>query len=257
VRGFDKNRVGAAIIGSNSNSFIEESVEMFNSDSFVVAASSDMKVNGKSSANSLEESFKSATVINDNQTAESNLQEDFLDKETSKIMSCNVVSGIDNDKTCEIAHNIHEVGFTTVIRNFARLPKIDMKDVERAAEGPRENKLTVASNRTIGSETVRTFEAPIRNDFSTMRPKESKADAVKGFVDTHVAGWRGGVVGRENVAAERNRNNDKHQHFGVVLNGLEDNQFTLNKGQPIATDVIAVGGMKRIGIGWGEWGVLC
>ena len=188
VRGFDKNRVGAAIIGSNSNSFIEESVEMFNSDSFVVAASSDMKVNGKSSANSLEESFKSATVINDNQTAESNLQEDFLDKETSKIMSCNVVSGIDNDKTCEIAHNIHEVGFTTVIRNFARLPKIDMKDVERAAEGPRENKLTVASNRTIGSEIVRTFEAPIRNDFSTMRPKESKADAVKGFVDTHVAG---------------------------------------------------------------------
>jgi hypothetical protein len=65
------------------------------------------------------------------------------------------------------------------------------------------------------------------------------------------------VVGRENVAAERNRNNDKHQHFGVVLNGLEDNQFTLNKGQPIATDVIAVGGMKRIGIGCGEWGVLC
>ena len=29
VRGFDKNRVDAAIIGSNSNSFIEESVEMF------------------------------------------------------------------------------------------------------------------------------------------------------------------------------------------------------------------------------------
>jgi hypothetical protein len=35
------------------------------------------------------------------------------------------------------------------------------------------------------------------------------------------------MVGRENVAVERNRNNDKHQHFGVVLNGLEDNQFTL------------------------------
>ena len=60
VRGFDKNRVGAAIIGSNSNSFIEESVEMFNSNSFVIAESSDMKVNGKSSADSLEESFKSA-----------------------------------------------------------------------------------------------------------------------------------------------------------------------------------------------------
>jgi hypothetical protein len=65
------------------------------------------------------------------------------------------------------------------------------------------------------------------------------------------------MVGRENVAAERNRNNDKHQHFGVVLNGLEDNQFNLDKGQPIATDIIAVGWMKRIGIGCGEWGVLC
>jgi hypothetical protein len=66
VRGFDKNRVSAVIVGSNSNSSIEESVEVFNSDSFVVAASSDMKVNGKSSIDSLEESFESAAVINNN-----------------------------------------------------------------------------------------------------------------------------------------------------------------------------------------------
>jgi hypothetical protein len=57
------------------------------------------------------------------------------------------------------------------------------------------------------------------------------------------------MIGRENVVAERNRNNDKHQHFGVVLNRLEDNQFTLDKGQPIATNIITVGWMKRIGIG--------
>ena len=103
-------------------------------------------------------------------------------------MSGNVVSGIDNDKTGENAHNIHEVGFTIVIHNFAGLPKINMKDVERATERPREDKLTVTSNGTIGSETVRTFEAPIGNDFPTMRPKDSKADAVKGFVNTYVAG---------------------------------------------------------------------
>jgi hypothetical protein len=66
VRSFNKNRVSATIFGSDSNSFIEESLQVFNSDSFVVAASSDMKVNGKSSANSLEESFKSAAVIDDN-----------------------------------------------------------------------------------------------------------------------------------------------------------------------------------------------
>ena len=83
VCSFDKNRVSAVIVGSDSNSLIEESVEVFKSDSFVIAASRDMKVNGKSSADSLEESFKSAAVINDNQTAKSDLQKDFLDKETS------------------------------------------------------------------------------------------------------------------------------------------------------------------------------
>ena len=86
-------------------------------------------------------------------------------------MSCNVVSGIGNDKACEITHDIHEVGFTTVIPDVACLPKIDMKDVERAAEGPREDKLAVTSNGTIGSETVRTFEAPIGNNFPTVRSK--------------------------------------------------------------------------------------
>ena len=66
VRSFSKNGIGAAIIDSNSNSFIEESVEVFNSDSFVIAVSSDVEVNGKSSANSLEESFNSAAVVDDN-----------------------------------------------------------------------------------------------------------------------------------------------------------------------------------------------
>jgi hypothetical protein len=64
------------------------------------------------------------------------------------------------------------------------------------------------------------------------------------------------MVGRENVTAERNENNDEHQHFGVVLDGLEDDQFTLNKGQPIATDIITVRRMKRIGIGCEEWGAV-
>jgi hypothetical protein len=58
------------------------------------------------------------------------------------------------------------------------------------------------------------------------------------------------MVGREKVVAERNRNNNKHQHFGVVLNGLEDNQFTLNEGQTIVTDIVMVGQMKKIGNGF-------
>ena len=82
VLSFNKNGISAAIIGSkNSNSLIEESVEVFDSDSFVIAASSDLEVNGKSGTNSLKESFKSASVVNDNYTTESDLQKDFLDKQ--------------------------------------------------------------------------------------------------------------------------------------------------------------------------------
>ena len=134
LRSFNKHGISAAIIGSDSNSFIEESVEVFNSDGFVIALSSDMDVNELSSANGLEES-KSAAVINNNQTAKSELQKDFLDKQTSEIMSCNVVSGIDNDKACD-THDVHKISFTTVILDCARLPKIDTKDIKWAAERP-------------------------------------------------------------------------------------------------------------------------
>ena len=51
-------------------------------------------------------------------------------------MSCNVVSSVDNDKTGEITHDIHKIGFTTVVFDGARLPNVDMKDIEWAAEGP-------------------------------------------------------------------------------------------------------------------------
>ena len=82
---------------------------------------------------------------------------------------------------------------------------------------------------------MRTFEAPIGNDFATVELEEPEADAVKGFVDTHVAGRRGSMISREDVVAERKRDNNEHQHFGVVLDRLEDDQFTLNKkGQPIS-----------------------
>jgi hypothetical protein len=58
------------------------------------------------------------------------------------------------------------------------------------------------SNGTIGSEAMRTFEAPIGNNFATVGPEEQEEDAVKGFVDTHVAGRRGSMISREDVAVE-------------------------------------------------------
>ena len=111
------------------------------------------------------------------------------------------------------------------------------------------------SNGTIGSKAVRIFEAPIGNDFPTVGPKEPETDAVKCFVDTHVADRRGSMISRKDVASEQNRDNDEHQHFGVILNWLEDDQFTLNEVHSIMTDIIAVGLMKRIDIGLGEGGI--
>ena len=83
-----------------------------------------------------------------------------------------------------------------------------------------------------------TFDTPI---FAAVGQKETEADAVKGFVDTHVAGRKGSMISRKDVAPERNRDNDEHQYFGVVLYWLGDNQFTLNEGQQITADIIAVG----------------
>ena len=102
---------------------------------------------------------------------------------------------------------------------------------------------------------MRTFKAPIGNDFTTVGPEEPEADVVKGFVDTHVAGRRSSMISRKDVAAERKRDDNEHQHFGVVLDGLKDDQFTLNKGQPIAADIIAVGLMKRGDISFREGGM--
>jgi hypothetical protein len=44
VGGFNKDNVGATIVGGNGDSFVEEAVKMFDCNSFVVAASSDVYI---------------------------------------------------------------------------------------------------------------------------------------------------------------------------------------------------------------------
>ena len=64
------------------------------------------------------------------------------------------------------------------------------------------------------------------------------------------------MIIRKDVAAEQKRDNNEDQHFDVVLDRLKDDQFTLNKGQPIAADIITVVGlMKRVDIGVREGGM--
>jgi hypothetical protein len=158
---FGKDGVGATIVGGDGNDFAKEPVKVFNANSLVVAVSSDMNINIQNRANRLEKAFESTAVIDDDQAAETNFQKDFLNEKTSEIMSGDVASsGIDEDKTSEIAHGIHEAGLATVVGNVSRSPEIDVEDAEGTAERPRKDKLAVASNGAVGGDTVGTLQHP-------------------------------------------------------------------------------------------------
>lgn len=49
------------------------------------------------------------------------------------------------------------------------------------------------------------------------------------------------MVSREDVTTERQRNDDKHQHLFVVLDGLEDDELAVEEGEAVLADVVAVG----------------
>ena len=74
VGGFDEYGIGATVIGSDSNSFVEESVKAFDANGFVVAASGNMNIDVEDVADSDEEAFEVAAVINNDETAETDLQ---------------------------------------------------------------------------------------------------------------------------------------------------------------------------------------
>ena len=62
---------------------------------------------------------------------------------------------------------------------------------------------------------------------------------------THVpCRWRS-VVGRENVTAQTGRYNNEHEELGVVLDGLEDDKFSVENGDAILANIGAVGGVQR------------
>jgi hypothetical protein len=175
-----------------------------------------------------------------------------LNEDAGQVVRGDVVSSGNEDKASEVAHSIHEIGLAAIIGDITGSPKIDVKDVERAAKWPGKDELTVAGDSAIGGDAVRALKDPIGDVFAAVGPKESEADAVQGFVDTHVASRGRCVVSGEDVATKRQWNYDKHQHFLVVLDGLKDNKLAIEKGQPVLADVIAVRRVDSGDIGWGE-----
>ena len=158
----------------------------------------------------MEEAFEGATVVNNDEAAEPDFEKNVLDEEPGKIMCGDVIRGGDQNEAGQVAHSVHEVGFTAVVGDFTGGPEVDMQDIKGAAERPRENKLTVAGNRSISGDAVRALEAPVCDVLAAARPKEAEADAMEGFVDTHVAGRGGRMVSGEYVAAKGRRDNDEH-----------------------------------------------
>ena len=78
--GFNKNLIGTAVIGGNGDSFVEEAVEFFYSDSFVVTAGGNMNVDVQDGADGVEEAFESATVVHNNESTETDFQQNVLDE---------------------------------------------------------------------------------------------------------------------------------------------------------------------------------
>ncbi len=122
-----------------------------------------------------------------------------------------MVGGSNKDKTGEVTHGIHEVGLDTVVGNFAGGPEIDMENVKRAAERPREDELAVASDSAVGSDAMRTLENPISNVLATEGPEEPKTNAMESLVNAHVTSGRRSVVSGKDCATKRARDDDEHE----------------------------------------------
>jgi hypothetical protein len=168
-------------------------------------------------------------------------------------MSSSIVSSSNENKAGEITHRIHEIGLATVIGNVARSPEVHVKNVKWAAEGPREDELAVTGDGAVGGDAMRALKNPGGDIFAAHRPEEAETDAVEGFINTHVTGRRRGMVGGEDITAQRRRDNDEHQHFRVVLNRLEHDNFAVVESETILTDIITVSVVEGRNVSFRKW----
>ena len=77
---------------------------------------------------------------------------------------------------------------------------------------------------------------------------------MKGFVDAHVASGRGSVIGGKDVATKRAWDDNQHEKFFVILDGLEDNKLVVNDRDMFLANIVTVGRVERSKIGAGEGG---
>ena len=61
------------------------------------------------------------------------------------------------------------------------------------------------------------------------------------------------MVSREDIPTEGSGHNDEHQEFGIVLHGLEDDEFALDKRETVLINVVSVCGVKGNNFGASEF----
>jgi hypothetical protein len=119
-----------------------------------------------------------------------------------------------------------------------------VKDVEGAAERPRENKFAIAANSAIDSDTIWALQDPIGDVLAIDWPEESETDAMERLVDAHMANDGGSVISGEDGATEGFGDDNKHEQFLIVLHTLEDDEAVVDYRYAILTDVVTVTGMN-------------
>jgi hypothetical protein len=50
------------------------------------------------------------------------------------------------------------------------------------------------------------------------------------------------MVGKEEIATEGQRSNNKHQEFLIILDRLKYNEFAVKEGDTVLANVVAIGG---------------
>jgi hypothetical protein len=124
--GFDKNGVSTAVVRCNRDSFVKEAMEFFDTNCFVIALGGNVERDTKERTNGFKGAFESTAIVDDDEAAKANFEEDFLHEQPSKIRGGDIGGSGNKNKTSKVAHNVEEVCVATVIGDVAGCPEVNV-----------------------------------------------------------------------------------------------------------------------------------
>jgi hypothetical protein len=104
-----------------------------------------------------------------------------------------------------------------------------MKDVKRAADGPREQELAVEADSVVSKDAVGALLNPSDDVGAELWPEEVKADAMQSLVFFRVCRGGRGMVSGEDVAAKLFRNNNEQESTTVGRNVLTEGEAAVQE----------------------------